>query len=213
MKKALMTALLCLCTCSALTVTASAQELVVGGQAVGIQVGTKGVIVAGLTQVDTAGGAKSPAQSAGMKKGDVIEKINGAEVDTASALIDSVAALDGASAELTVQRDGKTLRVTVQPVQNAEGQWMMGMWLRDSISGVGTVTFCDPESGIYGALGHSINDAESGAEIKAQMKIRELTANGKICESSVFDTVDEAERYAKRRGIPEVIVLRGEENA
>ena len=55
--------------------------------------------------------------------------------------------------------------------------------------------------------------AESGAEIKAQMKIRELTANGKICESSVFDTVDEAERYAKRRGIPEVIVLRGEENA
>lgn len=55
--------------------------------------------------------------------------------------------------------------------------------------------------------------AESGAEIKAQMKIRELTANGKICESSVFDTVDEAERYAKRRGIPEVIVLRGEKNA
>ena len=55
--------------------------------------------------------------------------------------------------------------------------------------------------------------AESGAEIKAQMKIRELTANGKICESSVFDTVDEAERYAKRRGIPAVIVLRGEENA
>ena len=48
MKKALMTVLFCLCVCSALTVTASAQELVVGGQAVGIQVGTKGVIVAGL---------------------------------------------------------------------------------------------------------------------------------------------------------------------
>ena len=165
MKKALMTVLFCLCVCSALTVTASAQELVVGGQAVGIQVGTKGVIVAGLTQVDTAGGTKSPAQSAGMKKGDVIEKINGAEVDTASALIDSVAALDGASAELTVQRDGKTLRVTVQPVQNAEGQWMMGMWLRDGVSGIGTVTFCDPATGIYGALGHSISDADTGTKM------------------------------------------------
>ncbi len=165
MKKALISALFCLCACSALTVTASAQELVVGGQAVGIQVGTKGVIVAGLTTVDTADGTKSPAQSAGVKKGDVIEEINGTEVDSASALIDSVAALGGESAELTVQRDGRTLRVTVQPAQNAEGQWMMGMWLRDGVSGIGTVTFCDPATGIYGALGHSINDADTGTKM------------------------------------------------
>lgn len=63
--------------------------------------------------------------------------------------------------------------------------------------------FCSTTAGLKACpRGRARPTQKAGAEIKAQMKIRELTANGKICESSVFDTVDEAERYAKRRGIP-----------
>lgn len=163
MRKATVTAVMCLLICAAVPSAAYAHELVVGGQAVGIQAGTQGVIVAGLTQVETADGTKSPAESAGVEKGDIIIGIEGKEAESASALIDAVAELDGESAELTLRRGGKTLRVTVQPVKNREGQWMLGLWLKDGVSGIGTVTFCDPDTMVYGALGHSISDADSGA--------------------------------------------------
>lgn len=165
MRKTVITALFSLAVAAALTTAAWAQELVVGGQAVGIQVGTKGVLIAGLTQVETANGSKSPAQDAGLKKGDLIVEMGGESIAKASELIDRVAELDGRPAELTVQREKKTLRVTVQPVESSEGQWMMGMWLRDGVSGIGTLTFCDPATGIYGALGHSISDADTGLEM------------------------------------------------
>lgn len=165
MRKTVITALFSLAVAAALTTAAWAQELVVGGQAVGIQVGTKGVLIAGLTQVETANGSKSPAQDAGLKKGDLIVEMGGESIAKASELIDRVAELDGRPAELTVQREKKTLRVTVQPVESVEGQWMMGMWLRDGVSGIGTLTFCDPATGIYGALGHSISDADTGLEM------------------------------------------------
>lgn len=166
MKKSIAAALFSLLVCSVLTTPVWAQELVVGGQAVGIQVGTDGVLVAGLTQVETGDGSKSPASAAGIKKGDLITEINGTQVQKAAELIEQVGALGGKPAELTVQRDSKTLRVTVQPIESAEGQWMMGMWLRDGISGIGTVTFCDPATGIYGALGHSISDADTGSPMQ-----------------------------------------------
>ena len=60
-------------------------------------------------------------------------------------------------------RGGRPLLLTVKPARSDERQWMLGMWLRDGISGIGTVTFCDPATGLYGALGHSVSDADSGA--------------------------------------------------
>ena len=144
---------------------ALAKELLVGGQTVGIQVGTKGVLVASLTEVETEDGVKKPAESAGVRVGDIIEKINGKKLSHASELIDALAALNGKSAELTIRRGGETLLFRVRPVRSAEEQWMLGMWLRDSVSGIGTLTFCDPDSRTYGALGHCISESGSGTEI------------------------------------------------
>lgn len=165
MKKAAVTAIACLVLCCAMPAAAYAQELMVGGQAVGIQVGTKGVMVAGLSQVTTDSGDKCPASSAGIKKGDMITEINGTAVNKAAELIDTVSSLGGMPARLTIQRGDSALSVTVQPVQNSDGQWMMGMWLRDGVSGIGTITFYDPISGTFGALGHSINDADTGTQM------------------------------------------------
>ena len=162
MKKTIVTVLLCFALSSVMSTAAFAMELVVGGQAVGIQLSTDGVMVAGLAAIETAEGKKSPAADAGFHEGDIIIKIGERKVSCAADFIDAVAALNGQSAPVTALRDGKTVEMTVQPVLSGENQWMLGMWLRDGISGIGTLTFCDPDTGVYGALGHSVNDEDSG---------------------------------------------------
>ena len=165
MKKTIVSALLGLALMAALPTAAYAQELVVGGQIVGIQISTEGVLVAGLGPVETAEGTRSPAEEAGIKIGDTILQIDGRKILSAGELIDAVGALEGKSAQLTLRRDSRTLTVTVCPALSGEDQWMLGMWLRDGISGIGTVTDCDPASGTYGALGHGISDEQSGSAL------------------------------------------------
>lgn len=180
-KKNMISAAAALLLCMSLIPTAFAHELIVGGNAVGIQVSTRGVMVAGLTEVETDDGVRKPAEAAGIQPGDIITMINGQPLRKASQLIEIASSLNGRPAQLTIQRKGTTMMLHIQPMKSTSGQWMMGMWLRDSISGVGTVTFCDPESGIYGALGHSITDTESGAEVSID--------SGNISEAEIVSVV------------------------
>ena len=109
MKKTIITALICLALVSAMPTAAYAMELVVGGQPVGIQLNTDGVMVAGLASIETAEGKKSPAADAGFRQGDIIIKIGERKVSCAADFIDAVAALNGQSAPVTALRDGKTV--------------------------------------------------------------------------------------------------------
>lgn len=181
MKKSIISLCCCLALTALLPTAAYAQELVVGGQVVGIQLSTQGVVVAGLATIDTADGVCSPAADAGFREGDVIIRIGSREIDCAADFIDAVAALQGEAAQVTALRDGKTIRLTVQPVLSKDNQWMLGMWLRDGMSGIGTLTFCDPDSGIYGALGHAVNDEESGTALPL--------SDGSITGAEVVDVV------------------------
>ena len=165
MRKAVMTTLSCLFLVVAFPAAAFAQELVAGGQVVGIQIQTEGVMVAGVAPVETAEGSRSPASDAGLRQGDFITEIDGRAVDGAGDLISAVGELAGAPARLTILRQGQELSVVVQPALSREQQWMLGMWLRDGISGIGTVTFFDPATGLFGALGHSVSDFESGVVV------------------------------------------------
>jgi len=165
MKKAVITTLSCLFLAAAFPATAFAQALVAGGQVVGIQIRTEGVMVAGVAPVETAEGSRSPATEAGVRQGDLILEIDGRALEGAKDLISAVGELDGAPATLTVQRQGRSMTVTVQPALSNENQWMLGMWLRDGVSGIGTVTFYDPATGLFGALGHSISDFDSGEAV------------------------------------------------
>lgn len=178
MKKTLITALWSLLIVSCLSVPAFAQELLVGGQIVGVQISTKGVLVAGLSEVETAEGSCSPARAAGVKQGDIILKAAGAPVSKAADVIAAVEKACGQPVALCVERSNRQLNLSVQPACSAEGQWMLGMWLRDGISGIGTITFQDPESGIYGALGHSISDSESGIQLPVN--------EGSICDAQII---------------------------
>lgn len=160
-KKIILTLTLCPLLAAALCTAAFAQELLLGGQAVGIQISTRGVLVAGLTEIATAEGERCPAGDAGICKGDLIIGVGGRELDSAQDFVNAVGELDGEPVTVTVERGGASDSYTVQPVRSSEGQWMLGMWLRDGISGIGTLTFVDPDSGVYGALGHSISDSDA----------------------------------------------------
>ena len=178
MKKTILTALWSLMIISCLSAPAFAQELLVGGQVVGIQISTRGVLVAGLSEVETADGVCTPAKSAGVRQGDLIMKADGQPVSKAAYVISAVEAAAGQPVKLCLERESRTLELTVRPACSAEGQWLLGMWLRDGISGIGTITFQDPESGIYGALGHSISDAESGTKLPV--------SQGSICDAQIL---------------------------
>ncbi len=177
MKKTILTVLGCLILTAALPITAYAQELIVGGQAVGIRVQTRGVLVSGTAEVETAEGGRSPAEEAGIREGDRILRINGTELNGAADLIAAVGAAGGEAVELTLSRGEETRTLRVEPALSAEGQWMLGMWLRDAVTGIGTVTFCDPETGVYGALGHGITDGEPGSSVPL--------AGGSITEAEI----------------------------
>ena len=139
---------------------ALADSLAVGGEAVGIRISANGVIVAGTSAVETENGSVSPAEEAGIRKGDVIVKLGGVEVRSAEDFTAAAAALNGDEIKVTVNRDGKQKTLKLTPAKSTDGAYRLGLWLRDGISGVGTLTFYDPETGIYGALGHGISAAE-----------------------------------------------------
>lgn len=141
---------------------AMAQELIPGGKALGIKMLTDGVMVAGVQSVETKNGEVSPARDAGIEKGDLITRIGAEKISSAEDFAEAVKGLDGSKISVTVDRSGKTRQFNLTPAQSLDGAWMLGLMLRDGISGVGTLTFYDPESGIYGALGHSISDSETG---------------------------------------------------
>lgn len=156
--KKIMAAMTALLLCTVLSVAAYAESLVPGGGAVGIRMTTDGVVVAGISEVETQGGKQTPAADAGLKKGDVITRLGGCDIATAQDFKDALSALDGSKTTVTVERSGRQKQMNITPAQDTDGAWKLGLWLRDGISGVGTLTFYDPATGVYGALGHSISD-------------------------------------------------------
>ena len=140
----------------------AADMLVPMGRTVGIELESSGVMVAGFSEIETEHGVRSPAMEAGLESGDVITGIGQRETRSAAELLSALSLLDGTPVEVRVRRESREMVFHVTPAMGAEGRWQLGLWLRDSVSGIGTVTYYDPDSGVFGALGHGINDLESG---------------------------------------------------
>lgn len=134
-------------------------RLMPGGAAVGVALATQGVLVVGVSDVS----GRSPAQSAGLRAGDVIESVNGEVLTGSEHLTRLVSASRGMPLALAYQRDGKKRTATLTPVLDASsGLYRMGAWVRDSTAGVGTLSYYHPADRTYGALGHAINDGDTG---------------------------------------------------
>ena len=137
-----------------------AETLVPVGHTIGIKLFAEGVVVIGLAEVETASGKSSPGAACGLQVGDVIEEANGTEVESS----EQFAALlqCGGKVDLSVSRDGRELTLVAEPVQGEDGTYRLGAWIRDSVAGIGTITFYDPATGTFGALGHGITDSDTG---------------------------------------------------
>lgn len=133
--------------------------LMPGGGAVGVAMATKGVLVVGVSDVS----GQSPAQSAGIRAGDMIEQVDGQDVATSEDLTRLIAASGGKALRIVFSRDGQMRAALLTPALDAaSGRFRMGAWVRDSTAGVGTLSYYNPADGTYGALGHAINDGDTG---------------------------------------------------
>lgn len=131
------------------------------GKAVGIKLFSDGVLVVGLSPVETDQGDCYPGRDSGLKTGDLITHIDGEEVDTIEEIQQAVAQRGGETLAIQALRGQQQLQLTVAPVENSQGVYQLGVWLRDSMAGIGTMTFYDPDSQMFAALGHGINDVDT----------------------------------------------------
>lgn len=132
------------------------------GRTVGIKLFSDGVMVVGFSEVDTGEGRSAPARDCGLREGDIITHINSEEVDTIEQVQTALQNAAGQAMSIRASRAGKSVQLTAQAVQcSADGAYKLGAWIRDSMAGIGTMTFYDPASGTFGALGHGINDVDT----------------------------------------------------
>ena len=135
--------------------SAAGRILIPGGQAVGVAIHTKGVLVVGLS--DGAG------LQAGLRAGDVLLSVNGRPLESADILTETVNAAAGQPLSILLERNGKQQTMLATPTFDESSQsYRLGVWVRDSTAGVGTLTFYDPQTQAYGALGHAITDSDTG---------------------------------------------------
>ena len=138
-------------------------EAVVLGTPFGLKIYTEGVLVVGYSDVDTSDGTKNPAADAGIKAGDIVLRVNGTELTCNTDMQNLIINGEGKPCELLVKRNGETFNVTLTPVMSkSEKQYKLGLWIRDSSAGIGTLTFYSPPLGIAAGLGHGICDTDTG---------------------------------------------------
>ncbi|MBR3290348.1 MAG: SpoIVB peptidase [Clostridia bacterium] len=138
------------------------RTVVLCGTPFGIKAYTDGVLVVGLTAVDSGTGSRLPAQAAGIKIGDVVLSVDGKSVTTNEQLADRIAEGGGRPQSFRVRRDGVEFTARVTAVWSAsDNAYKTGMWVRDSAAGIGTLTFYDESTGVLAGLGHAICDVDT----------------------------------------------------
>ena len=133
-------------------------ELVAVGQTVGIEVHCDGVMVIALEEKET----HLPGVQAGFLPGDIITQVAGEKVSSLSQFQNILSNAKEEFISVGIYRGGKPMQLRLSTIKDENDKIELGLWLRDSIAGIGTLTFYDPLSGIFGALGHGVSDAESG---------------------------------------------------
>lgn len=140
----------------------STQNVVPLGEPFGIKIFTDGVLVVGMTPVETDNGSATPAKEAGLQKGDVILAINGQTVAANGDVASHIECSGGEPLTLSLRRDSTSLTVTLVPQKSSDGTYKAGLWVRDSSAGIGTLTFYYPQDGTLAGLGHGVCDVDTG---------------------------------------------------
>lgn len=150
------------------------------GTPIGIYMETNGVLVVGTGSVPGVDGLNHEPAYNIVQSGDYIIKVNDREIHQKQDLITEVNHCGGEPVILTVRRNHEDIDIKVEPVKTAAREYKLGIWVRDNTQGIGTLTFLDNENG-YGALGHSINDVDTGVLMEI--------ADGKLYEAQILSII------------------------
>ena len=141
--------------------------LLPAGIPIGIYLETKGVMIVDVGEVESNQGKETPSKYI-LQKGDYVLSVNGQSVDKKSELSKMIEECDGESLVFTINRNNQVFNAKVTPVQNTEGEYQLGIWIRDNAQGIGTLTYVD-ELGSFGALGHGIHDGDTGQVVHIEL--------------------------------------------
>lgn len=159
---------------------AESDEVYLGGMPAGFTLGLGGAQVVGICEVLTANGVQNPAKDAKLETGDIIVRFGGIKIQSAADIDGALTAFGGGTAELTLERGEDTLKTEICPVRDmASGKYKLGVLIRDSVSGIGTVTFIRKDLR-FGSLGHAVASS-NGRQMDA--------CNGEIYNCSIVSVV------------------------
>lgn len=145
------------------------------GNAIGMKLYTDGVLVVGMSEIE----GKKPYENSGIKEGDRIVQIDKKAIDNTEDLMEAVNRCNGKEISVKYIRDNTTITTSIKPIKNSGNQYKIGLWVRDAAAGVGTLTFYEPDSGMFGTLGHGILDVDTSELIKI--------ANGELVTTNILN--------------------------
>ncbi|KHD13547.1 SpoIVB peptidase [Clostridium butyricum] len=154
-------------------------ELYPGGVPIGVRVSSEGVLVVGYSDIEINNEKEeSPGKVGGLEIGDVILKINGIEMHNSRDLVKAIKQSEKDSIKVDILRHGENITKIVTLKKENNKEYKIGLWIRDSTAGVGTMTFYDDASKKFGALGHPITDSDTNEPF--------LIKDGDVIESSII---------------------------
>ena len=153
-------------------------EVYPGGISIGVKINNKGALVVGYSDISTHDGlSESPGKMAGIELGDIIEEVNGENIETCSDLISKVKTCRNDEMTVKILRGNSELTKKISLIKE-DNEYKIGLWVRDSTAGIGTLTFYDKDSKTFGALGHPITDGDTNVSFNIK--------SGTLLRSSVL---------------------------
>ncbi|MBR6690000.1 MAG: SpoIVB peptidase [Bacilli bacterium] len=154
------------------SILAYSKEIIASGETVGIKLNTDGILIVGSYEIN----GHNSLVEAGLKTGDLISQINNKKVHTVEEMVNIITDCNCDNLKISYIRDNKTSKTTL-PLYEDKGVLKTGLYVKDSVSGVGTLTFIDPKTKYFGVLGHEIADTTTGELIDIE--------NGTIFDSKI----------------------------
>lgn len=130
------------------------------GEIVGLYVECEGIFVVDTCEIESNAGELINPSKGILQTGDYIISVNGEEVSKKEELVDVLSKSNGETVQIVLDRNEKLLEVSVVPVLTKSGEYKLGVWIKDDLAGVGTITYVT-EGGSFGALGHGMSDGET----------------------------------------------------
>ncbi len=133
------------------------------GQISGLKLYTNGVLVVGMSEIKAEDGIKyKPYENSNIQEGDRIIRINNEEIQNTQNLIDVVNKNNGEKLEVEFVKNGDIFFTEITPIKAQDHKYKIGLWVRDSNAGIGTMSIYEPSTGNFAALGHGITDIDTG---------------------------------------------------